>query len=101
MNDGIGGTDGYDNSWLKPYLRAIRDAESGALPVDSTDEVFQNVWLSGQVAGSDAEYPGAGKIRQVMYIAKLARKDKTTNCLVLTDAGSAYIVEPDIEGAPV
>ncbi len=69
----------HDNSWLMPYLREIAAAEEhGGFPVDDTE-----AWATDEMTAS--------KIRQTLYITKFARKDKATNCLVLTEAGRAFI----------
>lgn len=66
----------YDATWLIPYLREIEAAGDAGFPVADTE-----LW-------STDEKP-ASKIRQSMYIGRLAKK--AGDALVLTDAGRALI----------
>ena len=81
----------HDNRWLIPYLRKVREAEDTGEPLetDATEEIFQQVYrdLVDEAGGDELpDFPGASKIRQTFYIAKLAKKG-AGGVLVLTDAG--------------
>lgn len=79
----------HDNSWLKPYLQKIHEA-GGAIYKDESEEVFRAVFASEHPDDNDpAEYIGASKIRQTMYIAKLARQARDE--IVLTEKGRDFI----------
>jgi hypothetical protein len=80
----------YSNDWLKPYLQAIHDA--GAVDKSETDDLFREVYtrLAGESADEDfPEYQGASKIRQTMYIAKLAKS--AGEAVMLTEKGNEFI----------
>lgn len=77
----------HDNSWLRPYLQAIKDAGSDGMEKAATDEAFARIFAQNNEG--DAEFQGAGKIRQTMYIAKLAKG--IGNTVYLTTAGLEYL----------
>lgn len=84
----------HDNSWLKPYLKKIQDA-GGAMYKDECEATFKEVY-DGIVAAlpDDVEEPGylgASKIRQTMYISKLAKHAKDE--VILTDKGLEFLSE--------
>lgn len=74
----------YSNKWLIPYLNAINATGDEGMSSPQADEVFPTL------AAEDQEAPSPSKIRQTMYIAKLARKDKAGN-LFVTDKGQELI----------
>lgn len=82
----------HDNRYLIPYLKAVAEAEDRGenLETTDTDDLFQKIY-SENADEETPEFPGASKIRQTFYIAKLARKVGTT--LALTAAGRELIGE--------
>lgn len=77
----------YDNAPLIPYLREIHAAaDAGGFPVADANDLWED----------------AKKIRQTMYIGKLAKKvgGKNGDCLVLTDKGREMIKVADEHLAP-
>lgn len=77
----------YDNSVHVPYLKII--AEGGDLGVgkDEFGEKAQAYYDSLEDPATD--FPGGSKLRQTLYISKLARGDGSM--IVLTDAGRSLI----------
>jgi len=78
----------YDNRHLIPYLKAIAECGPDGMLYEESAEKFGNVFqnLPGD---EDLQYIGAAKIRQTMYIARLAQK--VNGALILTDAGRELI----------
>lgn len=75
----------HDNTWLKVYLQAIRDAGINGMTSEQCDEVFPTL------LGEDEEAKATpSKIRQTMYIAKLAKKG-AGGALFLTQRGEELI----------
>lgn len=84
----------HDNSWLRPYLKVIKEA-GGAIYKSESEALFEEVYR-GIVASlpegvEEPGYLGASKIRQTMYISKLARQ--ASDEIVLTDKGLEFLME--------
>lgn len=65
----------FDNRTLIPYLKWIQDNTDPATGAGPTKDAFSEA------------FPNGSKLRQSLYIGKLAKGDKITGELSLTDAG--------------
>lgn len=77
----------YDNRYLVPYLKIIADAGEIGIGKEEFAEKAQAYYDGLEDPATD--FPGGSKLRQILYIAKLARG--VGSLIELTDAGRELI----------